>query len=664
MMLSDHDWALTVLCEESRPDAAVTVSEWADEHRVLSSKASAEPGLWRTDRTPYLREIMDALSSYSTVETVVVMKGAQVGMSEAGLNFIGYCVHHAPGPALYVMPTVETVKRISKTRLDPMIEASPVLQERIPPARSRDASNTMFAKEFLGGVLILTGANSASALRSSPIRYLVLDEVDAYPANVDDEGDPVTLAIKRSDTFLRRKIFMLSTPGVKGFSRIGKAFREGDQRWFHVACDACGERQPIVWSGIRWPEGMPEAAVFACRACGHEHPEHRKTDLIAGGSWLPTAEPKRAGLRSYHLSSLYSPWKSWGDCAVEFRAAFGDDNRADPALLQPFVNTVLGEEWEDASGERVDAAGLMEVREDYLQVQADRLPVLPAKVACLTAGVDVQPDRIELEVVGWGRDEESWSIDFRVIPGDPSAPALWDELDATLLQRWPHLGAPDGLALAAVCVDTGGHNTMAAYEFVKPRQKRRVWGIKGAGDYRAPIWPKRPGRTNKGKIDLYSVGVHAAKDVIYKRLARTGPEFVGAGTCHFPADRDAGYFEQLTAEVKRTKFIRGFPVPFFWKPDHARNEALDCRVYAYAALHGLFALGFKLNATAEQIAAAVEAARAAGQSRPAQVERALVPGPVRSDLPKVACNSSAPKPVRPDGWIRPGRTRSGGWLSR
>ncbi len=222
-------------------------------------------------------------------------------------------------------------------------------------------------------------------------------------------------------------------------------------------------------------------------------------------------------------------------------------------------------------------------------------------------------------MVGWGRDEESWSIDFRVIPGDPSAPALWDELDAYLLQRWPHLGAPDGMALSAACVDTGGHNTMAAYEFVKPRQKRRVWGIKGASDYRAPIWPKRPGRTNKGKIDLYSIGVHAAKDVIYKRLARTGPEFAGAGACHFPADRDAGYFEQLTAEVKRTKFIRGFPVPFFWKPDHARNEALDCRVYAYAALHGLFALGLKLNATAEQIAGAVEAAKAAGPVQPTSV---------------------------------------------
>lgn len=645
--MSDHDWALAVLCEESRPDAAVTVSEWADQHRVLSSKASAEPGLWRTDRTPYLREIMDSLSSYSTVEAVAVMKGAQIGMSEAGLNFVGYCIHHSPGPALYVMPTVETVKRISRTRLDPMIEASPALQERIPPARSRDSSNTMFSKEFLGGVLILTGANSASGLRSMPIRFLVLDEVDAYPLNADGEGDPVNLAIKRTDTFLRRKIFMLSTPGLKGYSRIGKAFREGDQRYFNVTCDACGHQQPIRWGDIKWPKGEPHKAVFACSECGHEHAEHRKGDLLANGEWVPTAEPKRVGLRSYHLSSLYSPWKSWGDCASEFLACFGDEGKADPALLQVFVNTVLGEEWEDTSGEKVDSAGLMDSREEFG-------PELPAKVAILTAGIDVQDDRLEVEIVGWGRDEESWSIEHRIVFGDPSAPQVWQDVDEILLGTWAHPGLPEGMRITAACLDTGGHHTLAAYAFVKDREKRKIWGIKGAKDYRAPIWPRRPSKNNKGKINLFSVGVSAAKDAIYKRLARTGPDFSGAGACHFPMERDAEYFEQLTAEVKRTKYQNGFPVPYWWKPDGKRNEALDLRVYAYAALHGLLSMGLKLNATAEAVARRVMDASAGALPAPKPAAHRPAPSP-RSDLPAAAQNPQAPA----RGGMRPG----GGWLA-
>ncbi len=490
-----------------QPDPPYTVSQWADKNRYLSTVASAEPGLWRTKRTPYLREIMDNLSSYVPIETTIVMKGAQIGMSEAGLNFCGYAIHYSPGPALYVMPTVETAKKLSKTRLDPMIMASPALSERIAPARARDSGNTMFSKEFDGGALMLTGANSAAGLRSMPIRYLILDEVDAYPLSVDNEGDPVMIAEKRTSTFVQRKIFKLSTPTHRDTSRIAKDFVLGDQRYYNVPCDACGVLQPIVWSQIKWPKGAPEKAVFVCAHCGHEHAEHRKTDLMCeerGACWVPTSESSRPNLRSYHISALYSPWLTWGECAREFL-----DAKDDPALLQPFINTVLGEPWEDRTGEVVDPDSLYAKREDY--------PLAPEQAVLLTAGIDVQNDRLELEVVGWGRSEESWHIDYHIIPGDPSSFEVWDQLDKYLTRRWTHLGYKDGIKITAACIDTGGGHTQAVYNYVRPREGRRIWGIKGQAGWRA-VWPRRPSRNNKGQINLYIVGVDAAKDIITARF--------------------------------------------------------------------------------------------------------------------------------------------------
>ncbi len=271
-----YNMFLEYALEAKKPDPPWTVSQWSDKNCHLATVSSPEPGLWRTSRTPYLREIMNNLSVYSPVETTVVMKGAQIGMSEAGMNFCGYAIHHAPGPALYVMPTVDTVKKLSKTRLEPMIRNSPVLSERIAPPRSRDSGNPMLSKEFDGGVLLLTGANSAAGLRSMPIRYLILDEVDAYPTNVDNEGDPVQLAIKRTANFIGRKIFLLSIPANHATGRINAEYNKGDKRLYHVGWKGCGVLQPIVWASIKWPKGEPDKAVFVCRECGHEHPEHRK----------------------------------------------------------------------------------------------------------------------------------------------------------------------------------------------------------------------------------------------------------------------------------------------------------------------------------------------------------------------------------------------------
>ncbi|ALE02875.1 phage terminase large subunit family protein [Bartonella ancashensis] len=583
-MLSGAELFFAHANEARRPDPPYTVSEWADKNRYLNTVASAETGLWRTKRTPYLREIMDCLSSYVPIETTIVMKGAQVGMSEAGLNFCGYAIHHSPGPALYVMPTVETAKKLSKLRLDPMIKASPALGERIAPARARDSGNTMFSKEFDGGTLMLTGANSAAGLRSVPIRYLILDEVDSYPLNVDNEGDPVTLAERRTSTFVQRKIFKLSTPTHRDTSRIAKDFALGDQRYYNVPCDGCGTLQPIVWGQIKWPQGAPEQAVFVCVHCGHAHAEHRKSDLMAeekGACWVATKESSRPNLRSYHISALYSPWLTWGECAREFLNA-----KDDPALLQPFVNTVLGEPWEDRSGEVVDPDSLYAQREDY--------SLAPSQAVLLTAGIDVQNDRLELEVVAWGRGEESWNIDYQVIPGDPSSIEIWEQLDAYLSKTWPHPGYKNGIRITAACIDTGGSHTQAVYNYIRPREGRRIWGVKGHAGSR-PVWPRRPSRNNKGQINLYIIGVDAAKDIITARFKKSGPEVSGSGATHFHMNLDKEYFEQLTSERKVIKYFKGFKRIEWQKSEKARNEALDCRVYAYAALQGLISAGLNLN---------------------------------------------------------------------
>jgi len=313
-----------------RPDADLTVSEWADAHRWLSSRASAEPGRYRTARTPYLRGIMDALSPSHPAQRISFMKAAQVGATEAGNNWIGFVIHHAPGPMLAVLPTVEMAKRTSRGRIDPLIEDSPALKERVSPARSRDAGNSMLSKEFPGGILVLTGANSATGLRSMPARYVFLDEVDAYPASADEEGDPVTLAEARTTTFAhRRKVFMVSTPTIRGLSRIEREFEASDQRRYFVPCPHCGHRQWLQFERLRWAKRRPETAAYHCEGCERPIAEHHKTEMLARGEWRATAVATDPTAIGFHLSALYSPigWKSVGAdrAGLAGRAGLGRD---------------------------------------------------------------------------------------------------------------------------------------------------------------------------------------------------------------------------------------------------------------------------------------------------------------------------------------------------
>ena len=571
-----------------RPDPAHTISSWADAHRMLSQKASSEPGRWRTERTPYMREIMDTLSPSHPAKRVAFMKGAQVGGSEAGNNFLGFVIHHAPGPVMMVQSTVDTAKKYSKQRLAPMIEETPVLKERIASNDSRDTSNTMMMKDFPGGVLILTGANSAAGLRSMPIRYLFLDEVDSYPHDVDGEGDPIMLAEKRTTTFARRKILLVSTPTVKDESRIEREFSASDRRYYFVPCPQCGEFQNLKFPNLKWSDDDPATAFYQCEHCGGVIEERHKATMLPRGEWRATAI-STSGTVGFHLNSLYSPlgWKSWAEIVQEFLAA-----KHDKDLLKTFVNTVLGETFDDEQATRLGADDLQKRVEFYKAGQA------PADVLAVTIGVDVQDNRVAVSRWGWGRGEQGWLIDHQELFGDPSTDEFWLQVEQAVAAAVPHESGRD-LQPAAICVDSGGHFTNEVYAFARSRKAkiRNLVAIKGSSQRNKPVigkptpvdfnWKKQ---TFKKGAEVYPVGTDTAKDTLFRRLANKPEAAQGGGTghLHFHAEAGAEYFEQLTAERKATRYHKGFPVREYVKKSGARNEALDCLVYAYAGLHFLY----------------------------------------------------------------------------
>lgn len=456
-----------------KPDPLLNISEWADKYRVLSQKASAEPGKWRTSRTPYLKEIMDCLSPYSGIERVVFMKGAQIGGTEVGNNFLGYIVHLSPGPVMLVMPTVDGAKRTSKTRIDPMFAAIPELKCVISDRRSKDASNTTLMKEFQGGVLVLTGANSAIGLRSMPVRYIFLDEIDAYKGDVEGEGDPVNLAIKRTSTFNRRKIFMVSTPTIQSVSRIEYEYEQSDQRHYMVPCPYCNKRQLLKWKQIHWEDDDPQTAVYICEYCGGIIEEHHKTWMLENGIWEKSNPSSK--IAGFHLSSLYSPvgWFSWADAVKQFLDAKNKDN-----LLKVWVNTVLGETWLE-KGEAPEWQVLFDKREDYRQ------ELVPSGGLFLTAGADVQKDRIECEVVAWGRNHESWSVGYFIINGDTAREDVWNELTDFSRRYFEHSSGAM-LPISRFAIDSG-FATQQVYNWVRKQPLNFAMAVKGTDSGVTPL---------------------------------------------------------------------------------------------------------------------------------------------------------------------------------
>lgn len=562
--------------EGLRPETPLTVSEWADRHRRLSSKASAEPGPWRTDRTPYLREPMDCLSSESPVQRVVMMFAAQTGKTEAGSNWLGYVIDHAPGPMLCVQPTVEMAKRLSKQRLESMITETPCLAAKIAPARARDSGNTMFSKEFSGGIMLLTGANSATGLRSAPCRYLFCDEVDGFPADVDGEGDPVSLAERRTTTFARRKILLTSTPTVKDFSRIEAEYQRSDQRRFYVPCPACGAMEWLKWSQLKWDEGKPESARYQCEHCGERFAEMHKPAMLRGGEWRATA-PSNGRTAGFHLSGLYSPlgWCSWEQLVDDFLRAKGDA----PAL-KSFVNTRLAETWEEDYAAKVSADGLMARRLDY------KPGVCPTGVVLLTAGVDVQDNRLAVSVWGWGDGETGWLVWHQELMGDPTQTEVWEQLDQVIATEW-ETESGRHLKLAQVAVDSGGHCTHEVYRYVRDRVGQGVVAIKGSSRRNSPAVGKGSkvdvnwrGKVIKRGVTLYSLGTDTIKTTLFGRLRHNEAK----GGLNFGLAADDEYYRQLTSERQALRYHRGFPIREWVKKAGDRNEALDCAVYGYAAM--------------------------------------------------------------------------------
>lgn len=567
---------LEALASGLTPLPLLTVSQWADEHRRLPTKGAAEPGRWRTARVPFAREIMDVLSDhpdYAHIQRVVFKKPTQVAGTEIGNNWVGSVIARMKIPMMVVQPTIELAERWSKQRLAAMIDDTPVLRALIAPSRSRDSGNTTLLKEWPGGVLIVSGANSSASLRSMPARYLFADEVDAYPLDLDGEGDPLSLAEARTSTFAAgRKLFICSTPTIKSLSVIDREYALSDRRRYQVPCPHCNTYQPLEWDHLHWPAGEPQAAVYVCAECGVEIPEHCKTDLLAAGRWVAEA-PQSSYAAGFHLNSLYTPiglGLSWAELA-----ALWERVRRDPIKLKAFVNTKLGE-CNDDPEEKVDWEELSHRTEPY------RLRTIPPGCLVLTAGIDVQGNRWAVFLLGHGCGGEQWVIDYVEIDGDPSQAKDWTRIDDYLSQPLSNAwGVP--MRITSVAIDAGFLQDDVLH-YTRGRAARGVFAIKGANTPGKPIIGKPSkvdlnwrGSVLRGGAQLWMVGEDTAKSRLLQALVADRKALTPADRrLHFSDELDESFFSGLTAEVYDPNKRR-------WVKVRPRNEPLDTYGYALAA---------------------------------------------------------------------------------
>lgn len=576
-------WAETFV-ECCKPVSRLSGSQWADANRFIPLSTSAEPGQWRTSRTPYLKEPMDAATDKLT-EKIVLMFSSQVGKTECLLNILGYYADQEPAPQLVLQPTVEMAEAFSKERVSPMFRDSPGLKGKLEEGKdgrgtAKKSSTTILMKHYPGGYLAMVGANSPAGLASRPIRILLADEVDRYPESAGKEGDPLKLAVQRTQNFSNRKIVMVSTPTIKGVSKIYREYENGDQRCFKVKCPECGEFIELAWSSVKWcsDDGgklVEDSVGLFCPECGSKLRGPRKInpDILSTGKWEVTNPNGK--YRSYHINALYSPWVNLVDLVSEWVEI---NRQKDKNGLMEFINLKLGEPWEQYGGD----ADLWE----YLLKRREYYPtggVLPDGVLLLTAGVDVQHDRLECSVYGWGLGRECWGIAHEVIPGRPDDATTWAQLDGILWQQY-RLSNGTNISIQCALIDSGdGAYSKEVYEYTKVRERNRIFSIKGRGGIGVPFIG-RPSNSNVVGATLYTLGVDSGKTAVMGRLsiASEGPNFV-----HFPMQEEAGFnetfFKQLTAEVWESRYEKG-KVTSGWIKIRERNEALDCAVYATAAM--------------------------------------------------------------------------------
>jgi phage terminase large subunit GpA-like protein len=584
-----------------RPRRVLRLSEWADAHRVLTSKASGEPGRWRTERTPYLREIMDRLSAHDPTQRVVLRFGAQLGKTEVGLNWIGYVMTHAPAPMLVVVPTIEVRKRWVRQRLDPLLQETPEIAALFDARSMRDAGNSEDIKDFPAGMLVLAGGNSPASLASMPIQNVLCYEVDRFPWEAGHEGDPLGLVEERTNTFPRRKLLLISTPTTAGLSRIDDEYEASDRRQYLVACPHCGERQALRWEhpdgALSLDRNRATGEVrYRCHHCNAGIAEQHKGELLAQGHWQARSpERKTAG---YALSQLYSPLglgRTWAELLDGWERAAGDT-----AKVKRFVNTSLGEAWQE-EGDSLDPLHIM----GRMEVFDERRPG-----TVRAAGVDVQKDRLECTIIDVGEGEETWVQEHLILPGDTALREVWGLLAEELRLHQVQSAAIDS-----------GFNTSLVFDFCQSRGW--CFPIKGIGGAHRPLVEdeqqrrRRLRHRNRRGAPLYLIGTDQAKVLIYSRAKLAEP---GPGYLHFPQRPafDAEYFAQLAAEKLVTKF-RGHRAYSEWVPTRSRNEALDCLIYALAA--------YRLSG-----------------------RKPTAPGPA---VPPAAVPPSAPKPT--EDWVRAGR---------
>lgn len=569
----DADKLVTECISALRPPPNINVAEWAEENRRLSQESSASPGRFSFDKTPYFREPLEMVNAPG-VESIALMTSAQVGKSTCIENIIGYFVHLDPCPILHISPTIDSMKMFSKERLAPMIRDTPVLKSRIKDAKSRDSNNTIASKSFPGGHIAMVGSNAPAGLASRPIRVLVADEIDRFERSAGTEGDPLKLGIKRTTTYHNRLVVVASTPGDKynakegTGSRIEREFEEGDQRHYHVKCPHCDHEQTLRWSQVKWDNGDPDTAVYVCEEHGCVWSDKDRYDAIKGGRWI--ASKPFNGKLSYHLSQLYSMFTFLSDGVRDWL-----ESQSDPNLLKTWVNTFLGESWEE-KGERLEWSSLRDQREDF-DLSDEKFP---DDVTLLTCAVDVQDDRLEYEICGWGDDYQSWSMKYAQIYGDLSTDDPWDELRGVLKTTYIHPTLGE-LPIRSTTIDSGGHYTQKVYDFCESTRKAvAIKGVSGQG--RAFVG--RPMKNTIGNARVFPLGVDVIKDTVVDRLKVT--DSTKPGYCRFTLSHNDDYFRGITAEQKNKKIRKGF-TNIEWIKIRNRNEPFDLRVYNTAALEML-----------------------------------------------------------------------------
>lgn len=564
------------------PPSDLTVSQWAEAARFLSPETNNAPGPWRNATTPYLVEPMDAFCD-PRVERVVLKTSSRVGKTATFENVVGYHIAQDPCAIGIYLPKIDDARRFGEKHIKPLLRDSPALAGKVIPARGNQSGSTTTEVIFPGGTLEILSANVPADLAARTFRVVLGDEINRWPADVGGEGDPVSLAAKRTETAqVGRKIGLASTPTLAGACLISREYEASDQRRYYVPCHACGHMQHLRWEQVRWQkqevDGKEErwlysTARYHCEACETPWTDAERIRSLQHGEWRAGAPFN--GTAGFHLNTLYSPFIKMSGLAREWKHA-----QSDRGKLKSFINTTLGEAWEDRVGQPSSVETLLARREVY---PAE----VPPGAAILTLGGDAQssPAGLAWEVVGWGKDGESWSIAAGFVEQQPGTPQFEAEIEAIRLRHWQRADGTT-VQIAACALDTGGHYTDAITAYAMPRRGQRVYPIKGVGDtpgQRRQVWPTGLVASGKGAGKVWPVGVQAAKDAALGSIDVSTP---GPRYCHFPADRDASWFEQLLAE--RRVHVRGHGGLTQWQPRPGfRTEAADCRVYAYVALTAL-----------------------------------------------------------------------------